>query len=683
MMQDVPLPPAASALPEVVVTAARLPAAAGDAAFAVTRLGPKELDRTKRLDEALGQIPAVSLFRRTSSLAANPTTQGLSLRAVAPSGAGRALVLLDGVPMNDPFGGWVIWSQFAPEAVESIDVVRGAGAGPYGAGALTGVVALREREFVGGRLDASVRGDDGYRLSTATTLASGRFALTASALSDQSGGYVPVRSDEAGAADTPLDFVARSAALRLDVAGDEDTHLSFRLGAYDEARGSGLAGTRSAATGQVMSAAASRSTRPGGVGWRVQAWRRESQFANSSAAVDTSRAFTTPASRQYAGPAEGWGGNLALRGEGERASGVWEWEVGADARYSSGEMREQFRYMSGGFTRDRKAGGDVAVVGTYVESSWRDQNWLVAGGLRLDRWENTAGHRREVDLATGLPTLDETYADRSDVVVSGRLAVRRRLTSGYSVRAATYSGFRPATLNELHRPFRVANDLTEANADLAPERLLGLELGAAWSGVLAGGRAETTLTLFWNQVDDVIVNVTIGQGPGVVAALPRAGFIPAGGVLRQRQNAGRVEATGVEASAVWTRDRLSLRLAVSATGSEIDGGTAAPQLTGLRPAQAPVWSVTGGINWQATDHVSIALDSRYESRRFDDDLNSRPLGASLVMDGRIDWRVTDGVTAYAGIDNLLDSEVEVSSTGSGIKGWSAPATAVFGVKLDW
>ena len=130
------------------MTAARLPPAAGEAAFAVIRLDQADLAVVPRLDEALTGVPAVSLFRRTSSLSANPTTQGISLRAVAPSGAGRTLVTLDGVPLNDPFGGWVLWSQLAPESLESLDIVRGSGAGPYGAGALTGVIMLREREAV-------------------------------------------------------------------------------------------------------------------------------------------------------------------------------------------------------------------------------------------------------------------------------------------------------------------------------------------------------------------------------------------------------------------------------------------------------------------------------------------------------------------------------------------------------
>ena len=99
MPQDLPPPTPRQTLPEIVVTAARLPPAVADAAFSVVRLDPQVLERSMRLDEALRTVPAVSLFRRTSSSAANPTTQGISLRAIAPSGAGRTLVTLDGVPM--------------------------------------------------------------------------------------------------------------------------------------------------------------------------------------------------------------------------------------------------------------------------------------------------------------------------------------------------------------------------------------------------------------------------------------------------------------------------------------------------------------------------------------------------------------------------------------------------------
>ncbi|ADL00371.1 TonB-dependent receptor [Brevundimonas subvibrioides] len=673
MLQDAPAP-----LADVVVTAARLPPAAGEAAFSVIRLDPDRLERATRLDEALATVPAVSLFRRTSSLAANPTTQGISLRAIAPSGAGRTLVTLDGVPLNDPFGGWVLWSQVPTESLSGLDIVRGAGAGPYGAGALTGVIALRERETTGGVLDLSGGEYGGQRLAAATTLSTGRLALTGTVQRELSDGYVPVRGPRAGAADVPLDLATLSGAIRADVALTDATALSLRASAYEEDRGAGLLGARSSATGQSYAATLSRTPSADRLGWRAQVWRRESDFANTSAAVAADRSGTTPANNQFATPAEGWGANLAVRRTAvPLGGGSLEWELGADARFTEGETRELFRYMAGAFTRDRVAGGRTSVIGAYGEGSWTAGPWLVAGGLRVDGWSNSDGRRLERDRATGLATLDETDPDRSGEVVSARLAVRRELASGLAARAAAYSGFRPATLNELHRPFRVGNDLTEANAGLVPETLQGLETGLSWQG------PATTLTgtVFWNRIEDAIVNVTIGTGPGT---FPRAGFVPAGGVLRQRQNAGTIDATGLELTAEHRLgERVSLDGALSWTDAEVDGGSAAAQLTGLRPAQAPEWSATAGADWRATDRLSLIGRVRYESARFEDDLNSRTLDAAITADARAEYRVRDGVVVYAAADNLFDQDVEVSETGDGIEGFGPPRTLRAGLTLSW
>jgi len=72
------------------------------------------------IDDLLRGEAGFTLFRRTSSLVSNPTSQGISLRGVGASGASRALVLRDGVPLNDPFGGWVYWSRVAPASVGSV-----------------------------------------------------------------------------------------------------------------------------------------------------------------------------------------------------------------------------------------------------------------------------------------------------------------------------------------------------------------------------------------------------------------------------------------------------------------------------------------------------------------------------------------------------------------------------------
>ena len=666
MMQDPPV-----VLDEVVVTAPRLPAAEGEAAFSVIRLDGATLDRATRLDEALGQVPAVGLFRRTSSLTANPTTQGLSLRAIAPTGAGRALVTLDGVPLNDPFGGWVIWAQVPPEGLSGVDVVRAGGTGPYGAGALTGSVLLRERD-TDGAWTAAIGERGSARLAGSGTGDLGPLRWVATAGLERTDGHVPVRPPDAGAADRPLDLEAGSASLRLDLPMG-GALLSARGAVFQERRGSGVEGSDAEASGTALSLTATRQPDTGQPGWRVQIWRRTSDLQNRFVATAPDRSSTSLANHQFHTPATAWGLNAAWR---TKRDGL-ETELGVDARRAEGETNERYRFMGGEFTRSRQAGGETSVAGVYAEASATRGPWLMAGGLRLDHWSTRDGLRVERDLQSDALVLDDRPSDRSGEVVSARLGVRRALSPEWSARAAAYSAFRPATLNELHRPFRVGNDITEANAALVPEQLTGIEVGVARET----GQLDLRATLFANRIEDAIVNVTIGQGPGV---FPRAGFVPAGGVLRERQNAGTIEAVGLELEVeARPREGLTLRTALSATDARVDGGSQAPQLTGLRPAQAPIWSATASVDWTPAPDWTVSADARWESRRFDDDLNSRVLDPALTVSARAERRLSPDLAAWVEAVNLFDADVETAETGTGVVSFGPPRTVWIGLSRRW
>src|SRR4051795_1622399 len=135
----------ASSTETVVVSADRLPSAESSAPFSVTALESDDLRRAPqlRLDDVLrNEVPGFSLFRRNSSRTANPTTQGVTLRNFGPSGAGRTLVLLDGIPLNDPFAGYVLWSQVPVAGIDSVLIQPGSGAGLFGNSALAGTIFL-------------------------------------------------------------------------------------------------------------------------------------------------------------------------------------------------------------------------------------------------------------------------------------------------------------------------------------------------------------------------------------------------------------------------------------------------------------------------------------------------------------------------------------------------------------
>src|SRR3977135_1003911 len=128
----------------IVVTATQTKTRVADTPASVVVIDSKTLATTAAAtaDDALRQVPGFTLFRRTGSRVANPTSQGVSLRGVGASGASRAVVLDDGVPLNDAFGGWVYWARVPRAALGRVEVLRGGGSDLYGSGGLGGVVQL-------------------------------------------------------------------------------------------------------------------------------------------------------------------------------------------------------------------------------------------------------------------------------------------------------------------------------------------------------------------------------------------------------------------------------------------------------------------------------------------------------------------------------------------------------------
>ena len=286
----------------IVVQTARLPPAAGDAAFSTVSVPGETLQGGVELDQALRTVPGFSLFRRTSTLGANPTTQGVSLRSIAGSGASRALVTLDGVPQNDPFGGWVIWTALPPDSIGGAEIVRGAGAGPYGAGALTGVVALSERtEIEGGVGGQIVGGSEGYRRADVVAAhAQGGTSEFLSLSGQSSDGWIPVYAGR-GAVDRPLNLSAFSGSARASTELGSSL-LTGRAAVYDEARGAGLFGAGSTARGFQTSLTWAAAPTAAAWGFRLQGWVSGSDLVNRSVSTSPDRQTATPANTQYATP---------------------------------------------------------------------------------------------------------------------------------------------------------------------------------------------------------------------------------------------------------------------------------------------------------------------------------------------------------------------------------------------
>ena len=659
-------------VPEVVTITARPPDPVGNKAYSTTLIDEQQLQISNQIDTALRQVPGLSLFRRNSSLSANPTVQGVSLRSIGASGAGRALVTLDGVPQNDPFGGWVIWSSLPTESIQGAEIVHGAGAGPYGAGALTGVVALTERAGTGGVVDV-----EGGELSEGRVAGSGNVqidnvSIGASAMYQSVGGWVPVAPGQAGAADKPLTLNATSASIHGGVEIVPGTQATARWGFYDERRDTGIAGATATAKGHTGAITLANAESPDTLGWRIQGWYRQTNMSNVTSAVGARRATVTPAGNQFAVPTLGWGGNAALRGTFD-----WlDWEVGADARLANGESQELFGFSGGQFRNSRFAGGRTFVGGAYAEAASRVDDWLFTAGIRADEWQNSNGHTIERSLATGAITLNSRPADTSGTVPTGRAGVRKDLGDGLYLRSAAYEGFRAPTLNELYRAFRVGNNYTRANAALKPEKLYGVEVGAGDDQ----GAFTWDATAFWNKLQDGVTNVTIATGPLTAPDVT----LPAGGLLIQRQNVGYIRALGAEGEAQYRFDNmLAVRGAFSVTDARVNGQSVTPQLTGKRPASTPRITITAGLVANPIPELTLEGNVRWETARYSDDLNTLRLPPAAIVDMRATVHFNDRIDLYLAVDNLFNEQVATSEGADKIFTYEAPRALRIGLAYNF
>src|SRR3954465_1623253 len=155
----------------IVVTGRGLRETAGEAAFDEVAIPRERLEGAARPQSVLRERPGFQLFRRSDASSANPTSQGATLRALGGNASSRALILLDGVPQIDPFGGWVSWPAYDPQRLAQVRVRRGGGSGVDGPGALAGTIALESvgPETVGGASGRLAHGRPGHARAPART----------------------------------------------------------------------------------------------------------------------------------------------------------------------------------------------------------------------------------------------------------------------------------------------------------------------------------------------------------------------------------------------------------------------------------------------------------------------------------------------------------------------------------
>lgn len=417
---------------------------AAEAPAVVTTIGAQQLQDTPgfSIDDRLrNSVAGFSLFRRSSSVVAHPTTQGVSLRGLGSSGASRTLVLLDGIPMNDPFGGWVYWDRFSPDELARIEVIEGASTSAFGDRAMGGTIGFISREPERLHLVSRYEGgsENTQEVSAGFSNLWTHWAASADIRALTTDGYFIVPSSIRGAVDQPASSRFVNAGTRFDIFGGA-SRFFIRFDVLAEERHNGTALQRNSTGLGMLSAHYARDFGRNTISAVV--YRTQEEFRSTFSAISADRNSERLTSRQSV-PAEGTGGAAFF----SRSGGTFNWLAGADANRSEGWSREVL-YPSG----QRLGGGHILEHGIFAQTN------VAVGPARF-----FAGARH--DFTAG----DRTFFSPSGGVVLGRGRLRGR--------GSVYRGFRAPTLNELYRNFRVGNAVTQANAGLRPETLFGAEAG--------------------------------------------------------------------------------------------------------------------------------------------------------------------------------------------------------------
>lgn len=636
---------------QVLVTATRIDTALEDSPADSVTISTENLDTTPALalDDVLRDVPGFDLFRRNSSRTANPGTQGVSMRGLGASGASRALVLVDDVPLNDPFGGWVYWDRVARESIRSVEVLRGgAGASLYGSTAMGGVIQFRTREpgtptFA---VEGSLGNENTPELSFWTGAKIGHWNAALSGDFFRTNGYILVPEPERGAVDVPAN--SRHALTALDLGRHfGDFGKVFVRGSYfGEGRHNGTViqtnGTRIA---DFASGWDYENKRVGTLSARIFGLYESYDQLFSSISADRSQEFLTDNQRV---PSQMIGGNAQW----SRPIGRVETLVAGFEMRGVGGSSNEALFSSGSPTGTSLSGGEERTVRAFGEDILQLGSRLVANlSFGYDHWSDINAR-----LITIKPsgTVFAPYANRSSDAFNPRASLLYHWRHGTSFTASGYRAFRAPTLNELYRSFRQGNAFTENNPALVAERLTGVEAGVRQS--LLSDRFNLRGTFFWNDVTDAIVNVTLNTTPSLIT--------------RQKQNVGAILSTGLNLDGEFHVNR-SLQFSggyqyahsvISSYTAPADVQTQNPSLVGKWVPEVPHQQFTLQTMYSNPKIVTATVQGLFVGQAFDDDLNQYRLDKYFTVNVYLSHNFGKGFEGFAAAENLFNTRYASAAT---------------------
>ena len=593
-------------------------------------------------DDKLRQVPGFSLLRRSGSQTANPTSQGVSLRGLGASGASRALVLADGIPLNDPFGGWIYWARIPQASLSEVQVVPGGVSALYGNDALSGVVNLETRPSI--QTDAFIQGSYGNENSPWGSgwgaVRSGQWSMAVSGEGFRTDGYIDVPQGIRGSVDTPVASQYGSGTYKIERFLSDRGRIFLEGSLYGENRDNGTQLQVNNSTIRQLALGTDYDSQAAGLfTLRMYGGTQNYYQTFSSVAANRNSESLTNVQRvpvQQMGLIAQWSKQFASK---------FTLLAGLDGMDVTG-FSDEVTYSSGKPTAKLANGGTQQSLGAFVEGIWQiTPKWSVTFSGREDLWSNFNASSSRIPT-TGKPTYT-AYPDRGQNAFSPRLTTSYRAGNHTVLYASAYRSFRAVTLNELYRSFRVGNVQTLANPFLQAEHYTGGEGGVR--ATMLQDRITIYGVGFWGFVTDPVANVTISSTPSLIT--------------RMSENLGRLQAPGLQAGINYhITNRIWMSAAYQFIDATVTSYPANPALVGNQIPLTPKNEFVFQGTWAAPWKIFVAIQGRTASNEFDDDLNQFPLGAYFVLSATVSRPLPKGFDVFFQGENLTNSQYDIART---------------------
>lgn len=635
----------------VTVTAYRSPLASGDSPASTRILNTQQLRRAAGIsfDDKLRQVPGFELFRRTSSLVANPTTEGVSLRGLGSTAASRSLVVFDEIPIDDAFGGWIHWEEIPPPAIHSVELVRGGASDLYGSSAIGGVISVVPVRPEANRLQlsSSYGSEATSDNSLLGMLKLGQWSGLLSSQLIATDGYILVAPNLRGPIDQPNNVHAQNGLTEFDHKLGESGRIFMRGSVLNEERHNGT-------PIQINSTRLWRYA--GGADWSSLVVRLYGDTEHYSQTFSTINATRTGETQTRLGkdPAD----ELGAAGHWHQALGTHVLVLaGADVHDVRASDNETNYPLSKGYlnttARQRQSG-------VYGEVLYTPKAWTMSASGRIDHFSNWDAYQyKPATPVAKLPELNQTVFDP-------RLGITRRLTPIFALNASAFRAYRAPTENELYRTGQVGQQTTLPNANLKSERATGWETGV--HADLNSIGSTVRVSYFWTQINRPITALTLSTTPT--------------SALLMRENLGQIESRGISIDfASRPINWISIEGGYQYADATVTKNSAVPGLVGNWIPQVARNMATTQVSFSHRRLGLLSVQGRYSGRQFDDDANQYLLHGYFRLGAYASHDFGHHVSVFAAGDNLFDRSIEAGKTP--VLTLASPRVARFGVRVNF